>query len=133
MCDQRPYEERTDTTIRKPVSIHYDDAPTEIYHQATNGLEATSRRLITRQHSEHLGVYHVTIAAPVNYSVTVAQDLVYYGIEGFGTVTVDGQEFPIGPGRAVFIPAGRESQHVSDEDSVILVVWGPAPPPGRHH
>jgi hypothetical protein len=117
-----------------PFSIHFDDAPAVEYDRESSGLDCTSRRLIKRPHAENVALYHATVRAPIDYGLSMEQELVYYGLEGAGTVYVDGRPFELAPGRAVLVPGGAELRHTADEDNTFLIAWGPAPPDvERHH
>jgi mannose-6-phosphate isomerase-like protein (cupin superfamily) len=113
--------------MTSPFGINYDEAPEVVWSRAESGLDAVSQRMITERQSPNLALTHARVEAPVDYAVTIPQDMIYYGLEGRGTVTVAGEDFELAPGRAVLIPANVESRHVADEPNTLLVIFSPAP------
>ncbi len=49
----------------------------------------------------------------------------YYGLTGSGTVTIDSEDLPIGPGIAVFIPANAVHGVVAGEDGLCMAYGFP--------
>jgi len=48
---------------------------------------------------------------------------VYFGLKGAGRVTIDGQEFPLAPGVAVYVPGGAEHTTAPDEGESLSFFW----------
>jgi quercetin dioxygenase-like cupin family protein len=53
---------------------------------------------------------------------------VYYGLEGRGTVILDGEEYELLPHTALYIPPGKthETRNPASEDFVFLAIFSPA-------
>ncbi|HZB47739.1 MAG TPA: cupin domain-containing protein [Mycobacteriales bacterium] len=72
-----------------------------------------------------LGTYSIP-AGGVDDQVPHAEDEVYVVLAGRGACTAGGATVPVGPGTALFVPAGEEHRfHDVTEDLAVLVVFAP--------
>jgi hypothetical protein len=117
----------------KPYRAEWELSQSEEYERAQAGIEATSVRLITSEHSPNLGLYQCTISGPLDYLTQATNDLILYGVSGSSTVHVAGESLPLGERDAVFVPCNYEFRHTGDEDLEILIAWSPAPDGKRMH
>lgn len=48
---------------------------------------------------------------------------VYFGLAGAGRVTIDGQDYPLAPGVAVYVPGGAEHTTAPEEGGSLSFFW----------
>lgn len=78
-----------------------------------------SRRLITREHSPHVGL-HVTHITRGDLHFHRHTEEIYYILSGHGTMELDGEQHDLGPGTAVHIPAGVKHRGWGDFETVVV-------------
>jgi mannose-6-phosphate isomerase-like protein (cupin superfamily) len=78
--------------------------------------------IVHRSAGLELGVY-VLVAPEPDRQQPPEDDEVYVGLEGRGTLEVEGESFPIGEGAAIFVPARAEHRFVGYESLSVLVVF----------
>lgn len=110
-----------------PFAVNLADARVVLFDRTKTGIQSVSRRLVTEEHTPAVAVYHSTIEPPIDYRLSLEQDLIYYGLEGEGKVTVGSDIFDLRPGTALFMPARKSIRHVANERNIILIIWSPAP------
>ena len=98
-------------------------------------IDAARRRLAERGGYEvihessglEIGVY-VLVAPEPDHQQPHADDEVYVVLEGAGTLDVEGQQFELREGNAVFVPAGAQHQFIGYEQLSVLVIFEKARP-----
>ena len=94
-------------------------------------IEATRRRLeesgggyevVHTSPGLELGVY-VLVAPEPDRQQPHADDELYVGLEGRGTLEVEGEILPISQGTALFVPAGAEHRFTGYESLSVLVIF----------
>ena len=94
-------------------------------------IEAARRRLEAGKggyevvHSSpglELGVY-VLVAPEPDRQQPHEDDEVYVVLEGTGVLLVEGEQIPVAPGQAVFVPAHAEHRFTAYEGLSVLVVF----------
>jgi len=72
------------------------------------------------------GVYRLAIGEP-DLQEPHTEDEVYYVIEGRAVIRIHDEDFPVGQGSVIFVPAHAPHRfHSISSDLVLLVVFGPA-------
>jgi mannose-6-phosphate isomerase-like protein (cupin superfamily) len=69
-----------------------------------------------------IGVY-VLVAPEPDRQQPHADDEVYVVLEGRGVLEVEGDEFPVVPGQALFVPAGADHRFTGYEGLSVLVIF----------
>ena len=69
-----------------------------------------------------LGVY-VLVAPEPDRQEPHEDDEVYVVLDGTGVLTVEGEELPVRPGQAVFVPAGADHRFTAYEGLSVLVIF----------
>ena len=69
-----------------------------------------------------LGVY-VLVAPEADKQQPHEDDEIYVGLEGRGTLDVEGEAFPITEGTALFVPAHADHHFVGYESLSVLVIF----------
>jgi mannose-6-phosphate isomerase-like protein (cupin superfamily) len=69
-----------------------------------------------------LGVY-VLVAPEPDRQQPHDDDEVYVVLDGRGVLEIEGQEFPVVPGTALFVPAGADHRFTGYEGLSVLVVF----------
>jgi mannose-6-phosphate isomerase-like protein (cupin superfamily) len=77
-----------------------------------------------------VGVY-VLVAPEPDRQQPHADDEVYVVLEGRGVLTVEGEEFPLNEGDAIFVPAGAVHQFTGYEQLSVLVIFAKPQGEGR--
>ena len=77
------------------------------------------------------GTFHLAPGCETMPDIHPQSEELYYVVSGSGRLVMDGEEFRVEGGMAVYIPAGVEHQSFNDgeEDLVYFYVFGP-PEPG---
>jgi mannose-6-phosphate isomerase-like protein (cupin superfamily) len=78
--------------------------------------------IVHRSPGLELGVY-VLVAPAGDSQQPHADDEIYVGLEGRGTLEVDGEILPISEGTALFVPAGAEHHFTGYESLSVLVIF----------
>jgi mannose-6-phosphate isomerase-like protein (cupin superfamily) len=78
--------------------------------------------IVHRSPGLELGVY-VLVAPAGDSQQPHADDEIYVGLEGRGTLEVDGEILPISEGTALFVPAGAEHHFTGYESLAVLVIF----------
>jgi mannose-6-phosphate isomerase-like protein (cupin superfamily) len=105
-------------------------------HEHLFDVQAAKRRL-----EEGNGGYEIVHTSPgleVGVYVLVApepdrqqpheDDEVYVVLEGRGVLEVEGEELPVGPGTALFVPAGADHRFTGYEGLSVLVIFAKRAP-----
>jgi mannose-6-phosphate isomerase-like protein (cupin superfamily) len=69
-----------------------------------------------------VGVY-VLVAPEPDRQQPHADDEVYVVLEGTGVLEVEGASIPVGPGQALFVPAGADHRFTAYEGLSVLVIF----------
>jgi len=69
-----------------------------------------------------LGVY-VLVAPEPDRQQPHDDDEVYVVLEGNGVLEIGGASFPLGPGQAIFVPAGADHRFSAYEQLSVLVIF----------
>ena len=81
--------------------------------------------------AEHFaaGTFHLAPGCETMPDIHPDAEELYYVVSGAGRLVMDGEEFRVAEGMAVYIPAGVEHQSFNDgeEDLVYFYVFGPPP------
>jgi mannose-6-phosphate isomerase-like protein (cupin superfamily) len=94
-------------------------------------IEATRRRLeaagggyevVHASPGLEIGVY-VLVAPEPDRQQPHVDDEVYVVLEGRGVLEVEGEQIPVGEGRAAFVPAGADHRFTGYEGLSVLVVF----------
>ena len=72
------------------------------------------------------GVY-VLVAPEPDRQQPHEDDEVYVVLDGHGVLTVEGDEIPVGPGQAAFVPAGADHRFTGYEGLSVLVIFSKNP------
>ena len=78
--------------------------------------------IVHRSPGLELGVY-VLVAPAGDSQQPHADDELYLGLEGRGTLEVEGEILPISQGTALFVPAGAEHHFTGYESLSLLVIF----------
>ncbi len=78
--------------------------------------------IVHRSPGLELGVY-VLVAPAGDSQQPHADDELYVGLEGRGTLEVEGETLQISQGTALFVPAGAEHQFTGYESLSLLVIF----------
>ena len=78
--------------------------------------------IVHRSPGLELGVY-VLVAPAGDSQQPHADDEVYVGLEGRGTLEVEGEALPVSEGTALFVPAGAEHHFTGYESLSVLVIF----------
>jgi mannose-6-phosphate isomerase-like protein (cupin superfamily) len=78
--------------------------------------------IVHRTPGLEIGVYVLVYPEP-DRQQPHDEDEVYIGLEGRGTLEVEGRSFPISEGTALFVPAHAEHRFVGYESLSVLVVF----------
>ena len=92
--------------------------------EAQRRLEAAGGgyEIVHRSPGLELGVY-VLVAPQADEQQPHSDDEVYVGLEGRGTLEVEGQSFPVEEGTALFVEAGAEHRFTGYESLSVLVIF----------
>ncbi len=69
-----------------------------------------------------LGVY-VLVAPEPDRQQPHEDDEVYVVLEGSGVLEIEGEQHPLGPGEAIFVPAGADHRFTAYEQLSVLVAF----------
>ena len=72
-----------------------------------------------------IGVY-VLVAPEPDRQQPHEDDEVYVVLDGHGVLTVEGNEIPVEPGQAIFVPAGADHRFTGYEGLSVLVIFARA-------
>ena len=78
--------------------------------------------IVHRSPGLELGVY-VLVAPEADAQQPHEDDEIYVGLEGRGTLEVEGESFPISEGTALFVPAHADHHFVGYESLSVLVIF----------
>ena len=78
--------------------------------------------IVHRSPGLELGVY-VLVSPAGDSQQPHADDEVYVGLEGRGTLEVEGEALPVSEGTALFVPAGAEHHFTGYESLSVLVIF----------
>jgi mannose-6-phosphate isomerase-like protein (cupin superfamily) len=79
-------------------------------------------QVVHRSSGLELGVY-VLVAPEPDRQQPHAEDEVYVVLDGYGTLDVEGEAVPLGPGQAAFVPAAAEHRFTGYEGLSVLVIF----------
>jgi mannose-6-phosphate isomerase-like protein (cupin superfamily) len=95
------------------------------------GVEAAKRRLqaagggyeiVHTSPGLELGVY-VLVAPDADRQQPHDDDEVYVVLEGSGVLEIEGKQFPVGEGEAIFVPARADHRFTAYERLAVLVIF----------
>jgi mannose-6-phosphate isomerase-like protein (cupin superfamily) len=95
------------------------------------GVEAAKRRLqaagggyeiVHTSPGLELGVY-VLVAPDADRQQPHDDDEVYVVLEGSGVLEIEGKQFPVGEGEAIFVPARADHRFTAYEQLAVLVIF----------
>src|SRR5689334_9590823 len=78
--------------------------------------------IVHRSAGLELGVY-VLVAPAADSQQPHADDEIYVGLEGRGTLEVEGETLRVSEGTALFVPAGAEHHFTGYESLSVLVIF----------
>lgn len=88
--------------------------------------EAGGYAIVHESPGLEVGVY-VLVAPEPDRQQPHEDDELYVVLDGRGTLEVEGERFEVGPGSAVFVPAGADHRFTGYEGLSVLVVFAKQP------
>lgn len=86
----------------------------------------TVRRIVTG--GEGNGNVHVVRVTEGSGHYHLAYDETYYVLSGSGTLTIEGEDYPLAPGSVAVIPSGKVHSLISDAEAPLeFIIFGTPP------